>query len=35
VPRKANGPNTADNKILIHTFCHQQLTTYQRKMGYL
>jgi RNA-directed DNA polymerase len=35
VPRKANGPNTKDNKLLIHYFCHQQLTAYQRKMGYL
>ena len=35
VPRKAGGPDTLDNQILVHYLCHQQLTAQQRHMGYL
>jgi RNA-directed DNA polymerase len=31
IARKTGGPNTLDNKILVHYFCHQQLTANQYK----
>lgn len=35
VPRIAGGSNTDDNKILVHLYCHQQLTAHQRNMRML
>jgi RNA-directed DNA polymerase len=35
VPRVAGGSNHDDNKLLVHLYCHQQLTAHQRNVGYL
>jgi RNA-directed DNA polymerase len=35
MPRVAGGPDTNDNKIIVHLYCHQKLTAEQRKMGLL
>jgi RNA-directed DNA polymerase len=32
--RTVGGPNTDDNKVLLHYFCHQQLSVFQRKHGF-
>lgn len=34
MPRKIGGPDTDDNKVLLHYLCHQQISAYQRKYGY-
>jgi RNA-directed DNA polymerase len=33
VPRVAGGSNHDNNKLLVHLYCHQQLTAHQRNMG--
>ncbi|MBZ0274936.1 MAG: HNH endonuclease, partial [Anaerolineae bacterium] len=35
VPRIVGGSNHDDNKLLVHLYCHQQLTAHQRSMGML
>lgn len=32
--RRIGGPDTDENKVLLHYLCHQQITVHQRKHGY-
>jgi RNA-directed DNA polymerase len=31
VPRDEDGPDTLDNKLLVHLYCHQQITAFQNR----